>query len=189
MFIEATYMKGKKGLSITGSVGDVMKESAQIAMSLVRSQSVNLGIKNDFFSDNDIHIHVPAGAVPKDGPSAGIAMATTLASLASGLPVRHSMAMTGELTLRGKVLPIGGVKEKVLAARQAGIRTVLLPGQNRKDMEEVPETAKKEMVFKFVDEIDDVFKLALISNKILSSRKKKKNQIKTGKQDRQKKMN
>ncbi|OQY27285.1 MAG: endopeptidase La [Candidatus Cloacimonetes bacterium 4572_55] len=166
MFIEAIKMKGKKNLTLTGSLGDVMKESAQIALSLVRSRADDLeikgGIHGDFFNDNEIHIHVPAGAVPKDGPSAGITMAVTLASLASNRPVRHNLAMTGELTLRGQVLPIGGVKEKVLAAREAGIRTVILPDQNRKDMENVPKTAQKEMTFKFVKKIDDLFRLSLL---------------------------
>lgn len=177
MFIEATAMAGKKGLIITGSLGDVMKESAHIALSLIRARAKKLKIDPAFFSEQDIHLHVPAGAVPKDGPSAGITMATTLASLASQRPVRHDLAMTGELTLRGKVLPIGGVKEKVLAARQAGIHTVILPDQNKKDLEDVPDTAKAEMTFKFVEDIDQVFKLALLpassKSKSTQSRRKK----------------
>ncbi len=162
IFIEATKMKGTKGLALTGSLGDVMKESAHIALSFVRSQADKLGVEPSFFSENEIHLHVPAGAVPKDGPSAGVAMATTLASLASGRAVRRDIAMTGEITLHGKVLAIGGVKEKVLAARQAGIMTVILPEENRKDLEDVPDVAKKELTFKFVAHIDDVLKMALM---------------------------
>src|SRR5207249_7112487 len=136
IFIESTKMTGKKGLTLTGHLGEVMKESAQAALSYVRTRAERLGIPADFFENVDIHIHVPAGAVPKDGPSAGVTIATSLASLLTGRVVRHDVAMTGEITLRGKVLPIGGVKEKVLGARRAGILTVILPRRNEKDLED-----------------------------------------------------
>jgi ATP-dependent Lon protease len=161
LFIESTRMKGKKGLTLTGSLGDVMKESAQTALSLVRSRAERLGIDPDFFENSDIHVHVPAGAIPKDGPSAGVTMATSLASLLTNRPVRPDVAMTGEITLRGMVLPIGGVKEKVLAARRAGILTVVLPKRNEKDLEDVPDNVRREMRFEFVDTIDEVLSVAL----------------------------
>lgn len=161
IFIESTKMVGKKNLILTGQLGDVMKESAQAALSYIRAHASSLGIAPDFFENLDIHIHVPAGAVPKDGPSAGIALATSLASLLSGRLVRHDVAMTGEITLRGKVLPVGGIKEKVLGARRAGIKTVILPKRNEKDLEEVPESVRKEMNFIFVETIDEVLRYAL----------------------------
>jgi ATP-dependent Lon protease len=161
VFIEATKMTGKKGLTLTGHLGEVMKESAQAALSHIRSRAEKLGIKTDFFESADIHIHVPAGAVPKDGPSAGVTIATALASLLTGRPVRHDIAMTGEITLRGKVLPVGGIKEKILGARRAGINQVILPKRNEKDMEDIPEHIRKEMTFHFVETIDQVFDLAL----------------------------
>jgi ATP-dependent Lon protease len=161
LFIEATRMKGKKGLTLTGSLGEVMKESAQTALSLVRSRAERLGIEPDFYETSDIHLHVPAGAIPKDGPSAGVTMATALASLLTNRPVRPDVAMTGEITLRGMVLPIGGVKEKVLAARRAGIGTVILPQRNEKDLEDVPENVRGEMHFAFAETIDDVLAVAL----------------------------
>ncbi|HXG21204.1 MAG TPA: endopeptidase La [Methylomirabilota bacterium] len=161
LFIEATRMAGKKGLTLTGHLGDVMKESAQAALSYVRSRADRLGIPADFFENCDLHIHVPAGATPKDGPSAGITMATALASLLSGRPVRSHLAMTGEITLRGRVMPIGGVKEKVLAARRAGVTTVILPRRNEKDLEDVPENVRKELQFHFVDTMDEVLDIAL----------------------------
>ncbi len=158
--IEATQMRGKKGLTLTGQLGDVMKESAQAALSYVRSQAKSLHIPDDFFEKTDLHIHVPAGAIPKDGPSAGITMATAIASLLSGRKVRHDIAMTGEITLRGKVLPIGGVKEKILAARRAGITTVIMPKKNEKDLEDIPENIRKEMKFIFVETLDKVLESA-----------------------------
>jgi len=161
LFIESTRMAGKKGLTITGHLGDVMKESAQAALSYVRSRADRLGMSSDFFENCDLHIHVPAGAIPKDGPSAGITIATSLASLLTGRPVHSHIAMTGEITLRGKVMPIGGVKEKVLAARRAGITTVILPKRNEKDMEDVPANVRQEMQFRFVETMDDVLDLAL----------------------------
>ncbi len=162
MFIEATRMQGSKQLILTGMLGEVMKESAMAALSYVRSHADDLGIDPKKFTDSDIHLHVPAGAVPKDGPSAGITMATALASLMTGKQVRPDLAMTGEITLTGRVLPVGGIKEKVLAAHRAGVRTVILPAYNRKDVEEnVPEEVRKEMSFEFVDSIDQVFKIAL----------------------------
>lgn len=159
--IEATQMRGKKGLTLTGQLGDVMKESAQAALSYVRSQAKTLNFAEDFFEKTDLHIHVPAGAIPKDGPSAGITIATAIASLLSGRKVRHDIAMTGEITLRGKVLPIGGVKEKILAARRAGINTVILPKKNEKDLEDIPENIRKEMKFIFVETLDEVLIVAL----------------------------
>src|SRR5205085_2774709 len=159
--IEATKMAGKKGLTLTGHLGDVMKESAQAALSYVRARAERLGIAPDFFENLDLHIHVPAGAVPKDGPSAGVTIATSLASLLTGQPVRHDVAMTGEITLRGKVLPVGGIKEKVLGARRAGITTIIMPKRNEKDLEDVPESARAEMHFIFVETIDEVLEHAL----------------------------
>jgi ATP-dependent Lon protease len=161
LFIESTRMSGQKGLTLTGHLGEVMKESAQAALSWIRSRADRLGIPPDFFESSDIHLHVPAGAIPKDGPSAGVTMATSLASLLTGRPVRPNLAMTGEITLRGKVMPVGGIKEKVLAARRAGIDTVILPQRNEKDLEDVPESARRSMRFVFVDTMDEVLENAL----------------------------
>jgi ATP-dependent Lon protease len=161
LFIESTRMSGQKGVTITGSLGDVMKESAQAALSYVRSRAAQLGIAPDFFDKSDLHIHVPAGAIPKDGPSAGVTIAASLASLLSARPVRSDVAMTGEITLRGKVLPVGGIKEKVLAARRAGIKTVILPRRNERDLDDIPEEVRKEIEFVFVDTVDEVLGHAL----------------------------
>lgn len=164
MFVEATRMPGRKELILTGMLGDVMKESAMAALSYIRSHADDLGIDRNAFADSDIHLHVPAGAVPKDGPSAGITMATALASLMTGRHVKVDLAMTGEITLTGRVLPVGGIKEKVLAAHRAGVRTVILPKDNRKDVEEnIPDEVREEMVFEFVESVDEVFSSALES--------------------------
>src|SRR5262247_426670 len=165
LFVEATAMKGRGGLTLTGQLGDVMKESAQAALSYARSHAKEFGIQEDFFSKNDIHVHVPEGAIPKDGPSAGVTMATAILSLLTGKAVHRKIAMTGEITLRGEVLPVGGIKEKVLAARRAKITTVILPSLNRRDLEDVNETIRKEMKFVFVDDIKSVFKAALLESK------------------------
>ncbi|MEQ8181693.1 MAG: endopeptidase La, partial [Smithellaceae bacterium] len=161
LFIEATAMKGDKGLTLTGQLGDVMKESASAALSFIRSNAATLGIAEDFYKNTDIHIHVPAGAIPKDGPSAGVTMLTALTSLLTGRKVKKDLAMTGEITLRGAVLPIGGIKEKVLAAYRAGIKTIILPEWNRKDMEDVPANIQKAIKFHFVNDMMEVLKLAL----------------------------
>jgi ATP-dependent Lon protease len=161
IFVEATKMRGEKGLTLTGQLGDVMKESAQAALAYVRSKAKELGIEEDFFGKNDIHIHVPAGAIPKDGPSAGITMFVALTSLLTNRPVRNDIAMTGEITLRGLVLPVGGIKEKVLAAMRAGIKTVVLPKKNEKDLEEIPERIRNQMSFKFVQRMDEAIDLTL----------------------------
>jgi ATP-dependent Lon protease len=161
IFVEATGMKGQKNLALTGQLGDVMKESAQAALTYIRSKAQTLKIPEDFFSKYDIHIHVPSGAVPKDGPSAGITMLVALASLLTGRPVKHDVAMTGEITLRGKVLPVGGIKEKVLAAKGAGIKTVILPKQNNKDLDDIPDHIKAGLNFCFVDRVDKVLGMAL----------------------------
>jgi ATP-dependent Lon protease len=163
LFVEATAMPGGRGsLTITGQIGDVMRESAQAALTYVRSRAEEIGIPDGFFRRHDLHIHVPAGAIPKDGPSAGITMATAIASVASGRKVRPRLAMTGEITLTGRVLPVGGIKEKVLAARRAGIREIILSDRNRRDVhEDVPEQVKADLSFHYVTEVDDVFHHAL----------------------------
>jgi len=161
IFIESTRMNGQKGLLLTGSLGDVMKESAQAALSYIRSRADRLGLAPDFYDKSDIHVHVPAGAIPKDGPSAGVTIAASLVSLLTGRPVRSDVAMTGEITLRGKVLPVGGIKEKVLAARRAGIRTVILPRRNESDLEDIPAELRAEMETIFVDTVDEVLSHAL----------------------------
>jgi ATP-dependent Lon protease len=161
LYIEATVMKGKGQLTLTGHLGDVMKESAQAALSYVRSREKLLGINPDLFSKIDIHIHVPAGAIPKDGPSAGITMASAIASILSNVPVRRDVAMTGEVTLRGRVLPIGGLKEKILAAKRAKLSTVILPARNRKDLEEIPKHLLRGIQLVFAETMDDVLKAGL----------------------------
>lgn len=162
LFIEATAMRGKGGLTLTGQLGDVMRESAQIAHSYVRSKADALGVDADKFEQTDVHIHVPAGAVPKDGPSAGITMVTAMASLFSGRPVRSDVGMTGEVTLRGRVLPIGGVKMKVLAAHRAGLTTIILPKRNERDLEDLPDDVRQAMTFVPVDRIDEALAVALL---------------------------
>ena len=155
-------MKGKGEFTLTGQLGDVMKESARIALSFVRYKAGELGIDADQFSVSDVHVHVPAGATPKDGPSAGVAMTMAIASLFTGRPVRSDVGMTGEITLRGRVLPIGGVKMKVLAAHRAGLTTVILPKRNERDLEEVPEDVRGKMRFVLVERIDEALKAGLV---------------------------
>jgi ATP-dependent Lon protease len=161
LFVEATRMPGTGGLTLTGQLGDVMKESARIALSFVRSHADELGIDRAEFDNTEFHVHVPAGAIPKDGPSAGIAMTTAIASLLSGRPVKHTVGMTGEVTLQGRVLPIGGLKQKVLAAHAAGLTDVILPERNRGDLDEVPEDVREQMSFHPVMSVDEVLRLAL----------------------------
>jgi ATP-dependent Lon protease len=161
IYIEATIMKGKGSITLTGQLGDVMKESAHAALSFTRTRTKSLGISDDMFSKNDVHIHVPAGAIPKDGPSAGITMATSIASAFTGRQVNKALAMTGEVTLRGRVLPIGGLKEKTLAAKRMGIKKIIIPMRNKKDLEEIPKYIKKDMEFVPVETMDEVFEIAL----------------------------
>jgi ATP-dependent Lon protease len=161
LFIEASRTPGKGKLILTGQLGDVMKESAQAALTLVKAHSAELHIAPDMFEKNDIHVHVPAGAIPKDGPSAGVAMFVALASLMMDRPVRSDRAMTGEISLRGLVMPVGGIKEKVLAALRAGITTVLLPARNRKELEEIPEEARRQLEFVWLETVDDAVREAI----------------------------
>jgi ATP-dependent Lon protease len=161
LFIEATRMLGNKGFQITGSLGNVMQESARAALSYVRSKAEQLGLEADFFEKSDIHLHIPAGAQPKDGPSAGVTMATALVSLVSGRLVRHDTGMTGEITLRGQVLPVGGIKEKVLAAHRFGLKRVVLPDRNQADLDDLPQEVRQEMEFIFAETVDDVIQAAL----------------------------
>ncbi len=161
MFIEATRMPGKGSMTVTGQLGDVMRESAQAALSFVRSRARDLNVDPDFYQASDLHIHVPAGAIPKDGPSAGVAMTTALVSLLTGVPVREDVAMTGEITLRGQVLPVGGIKEKALAARRAGVTTFVLPQRNEVDLDELPKQLLEEMTFVLATTMDDVLAAAM----------------------------
>ncbi|MEQ9320500.1 MAG: endopeptidase La, partial [Polyangiaceae bacterium] len=161
LFIEATRMYGSGKLQLTGQLGDVMKESAHAALSFVRTYANKFGIRKDFLEKSDLHIHIPAGAMPKDGPSAGVTMFTALVSLLTGINVRHDVAMTGEITLRGRVLPVGGIKEKVLAAHRAGIKRILLPERNRVDLEEVPKEILEELEFIFIGHMEQVLEYAL----------------------------
>jgi ATP-dependent Lon protease len=161
LFVEATAMQGKPGLTLTGQLGDVMKESAQIALSYVRGHAAELEVDPSMFEERSFHVHVPAGAIPKDGPSAGVTMVTALTSLLTGRPVRHTVGMTGEVTLQGRVLPIGGVKQKVLAAHAAGLTDVVLPERNRGDLDDVPQEVRDEMTFHFAMTVDEVLGVAL----------------------------
>ena len=161
LFIEATAMKGKKGLTLTGQLGDVMKESATAALSFIRANAKKLGVDENFFDEHDIHIHVPAGAIPKDGPSAGVTMLTALVSLLKNKAIRKDLAMTGEITLRGQVLPVGGIKEKMLAAHRAGIKTILLPKWNEKDLADLPQKVRDDIQFHFMEKMIDVLKIAI----------------------------
>jgi ATP-dependent Lon protease len=154
-------MKGKGEFTLTGQLGDVMRESARIALSYVRSKAIDLGIDPDSFAQTDVHVHVPAGAIPKDGPSAGVAMTMAIASLFTGRPVKASVGMTGEVTLRGRVMPIGGVKMKVLAAHRAGLTTVILPKRNERDLDELPADVRSRMTFVLVDRIDEALEAGL----------------------------
>jgi ATP-dependent Lon protease len=179
LFIEATRMPGGRTFQVTGSIGNVMQESARAALSYVRSRAEAMHLPAEFFEKNDIHMHIPAGATPKDGPSAGVTMATALVSLVTGRKVKPHLGMTGEITLRGQVLPIGGVKEKILAAHRNGLRTVILPKRNKYDLEDVPDEIKKSMEFIYVDTVDEVLNAALepapdpVHKKVSSARKKK----------------
>jgi len=161
LFVEATAYPGKGRLTVTGQLGDVMQESARAAHSWARAHANELGVDPAWFSEHDIHVHVPAGAVPKDGPSAGITIATAIVSLARGVPVSEDVAMTGEITLTGQVLQIGGVREKVLAAQRAGVSTVVLPHENEADLDELPEEAREQLQFVLADSIDEVLSAAL----------------------------
>jgi ATP-dependent Lon protease len=161
LFIEAVAMTGGKGLALTGQLGDVMKESANTALSFIRANAKKLKVDDGFFDAHDLHIHVPEGSIPKDGPSAGVAMLTCLTSLMTGRQVKKRLAMSGEITLRGEVLPVGGIKEKVIAAHRAGIKTIILPLWNQKDMEDVPDSIRDSIEFHFTDKMRTVLELAL----------------------------
>jgi ATP-dependent Lon protease len=168
LFVEATTMRGRGGLILTGQLGDVMKESAQAALSFARTHASELGLDLDYFENRDLHIHVPEGAIPKDGPSAGITIAAAMVSAFLERPLRRDLAMTGEITLRGNILPVGGIKEKVLAARRSGITTILLPTANRKNLEDVPKTLRKDLTLEFVGDIREVFRIAFREPLVLS---------------------
>jgi ATP-dependent Lon protease len=173
LYIESTRMPGGKGYQITGSVGNVMQESAKAALSYVRSRTKQLKLPDDFFEKTDIHLHIPAGAQPKDGPSAGVTMATSLVSLLSGRLVKPKLTMTGEITLRGQVLPVGGIKEKVLAAHRFGFKTVILPKRNKLDLDDVPEEIRKSMKFIYAESVDEVINYALEARPVHKKREGK----------------
>jgi ATP-dependent Lon protease len=162
LFVEAARMPGGKGFQYTGQLGEVMQESARTALSYIRSKARDLGVDPEIFDKSDIHLHVPAGAVPKDGPSAGVTMAVALASLLTGRPVRSNVAMTGEITLRGQVLPVGGIKDKVLAAHRLGVDTVIIPKKNENDLEDLPDEVRDGLTFVLAEKVDDVLKAALV---------------------------
>src|SRR5213082_3970970 len=161
IFVEATITPGKGELKLTGQLGEVMKESAAAALSYLKSRAAEIGIDPTLFDKNDIHVHVPAGAQPKEGPSAGVTVLTAMASILTGRPVRDDVAMTGEITLRGRVLPIGGIKEKVLGAHRAGLRRVILPKRNEADLDDIPQDLRRQMQFVMVESIDEVLREAL----------------------------
>jgi ATP-dependent Lon protease len=163
IFIETSKMKGDNGLLLTGSLGEVMKESAHAALSYIRANALSLRLPENFYQEWDIHIHIPAGATPKDGPSAGITIATAVLSLLKGKPVSHEIGMTGELTLSGRILPVGGIKEKILAARRAGVKTVVLPKKNEENLKDIPDYIKREMNLVLVEHIQEVLYLTLPS--------------------------
>jgi len=165
IFVEATLTPGKGELKLTGQLGEVMKESAAAALSYLKSHASDIGIDPSLFDKSDIHVHVPAGAQPKEGPSAGVTVLTAMASILTGRPVRDDIAMTGEITLRGKVLPIGGIKEKVLGAHRAGLRRVLVPSHNEADLDDIPADLRKQMQFVMLESIDQVLREALVSRK------------------------
>ncbi|GAK77919.1 ATP-dependent protease La [Nonlabens ulvanivorans] len=171
LFIESILSKGKGNLTITGNLGKVMKESATIAMQYIKANAEELGISTDIFDQYNVHIHVPEGATPKDGPSAGITMLTSLVSLFTQRKVKKSIAMTGEITLRGKVLPVGGIKEKILAAKRARIKEILLCEQNRRDIEEIKPEYLKGLTFHYVSDMSDVLELALTKQKVKNAKK------------------
>jgi len=172
LFIEVALMPGKGNLILTGQLGDVMKESCTAAMSYIRARANQLGLPEKFYQKTDVHVHVPEGAVPKDGPSAGIAITTAIVSALTKIPANRKVGMTGEVTLRGRALEIGGVKEKVIAAHRAGLKTIILPKDNKKDLEDVPKEVLKDLDFKFVSHMDEVLSIAL--KKTLPSLKKRK---------------
>jgi ATP-dependent Lon protease len=160
--VETTTMKGKGQMILTGQLGDVMKESGHAALGLIRSRAKDFGIDEDFFANNDIHVHFPQGGIPKDGPSAGITMASAIISKLTGIPIRKDVAMTGEITLTGRVLPIGGLKEKALAAMRHGIKIVVIPEKNKKDLEDIPEEYREKLTFIPVKNIDEVLDVVLV---------------------------
>jgi ATP-dependent Lon protease len=178
LFIEATRMPGGKGFQITGSLGNVMQESARAAFSYVRSRAEKMGLDPTVFEKSDFHLHIPGGAQPKDGPSAGVTMATALVSLVSGCLVHPDIGMTGEITLRGQVLPVGGIKEKVLAAHRSGLKTVILPRRNEADLEELPDEVRNAIQFVFVDTVDEVLQAALGNSIGIPSKRTKRSKKK-----------
>jgi ATP-dependent Lon protease len=173
LHVESTMMPGKAGLTLTGQLGSVMKESVQAALSCARSRALSYGIDPDLFGNREIHVHVPQGAIPKDGPSAGITMAASLVSLLTGLPIRREVAMTGEITLRGRVLPVGGLRQKLLAAARAGIREVIVPSPNGPDLTEIPQALLKKLQLHLVSDLDEVLRIALVGFETRDARRDK----------------